>query len=182
MQITVRREPVELLGKNLIINKEAPAAKVYSIADEEIVVGMIATKPQIFIALPSLKSEVCSYGAKKFNEILEGYDILSYIVTTDDILQCKLFTETNCINNAAIVSDKNLDFGNKFGILIKDGYLKDKLARSVFVVDIEGIVKYINIVSEITDEADYDAAILAVSLVCKPHKKSSHNHENWMKV
>lgn len=143
---------------------------------------MIGVKPQIFIVLPSIKTEVCSYGAKKFNDLLADKDVLAYMITTDDAAVCAEFANKNCISNAKIVVDKDLDFGRKYGVLIESGYLKDKLARAVFVVDKEGIIKYTEIVPEVTDEADYDSAMSAVNVVTAPPKKGSHHHENWMKV
>jgi thiol peroxidase len=182
MQITVRREPANLLGKEIKINSEAPAARVYDTTANQLIIGMIAVKPQILIVLPSLKTEVCSYGAKKFNELLANKNVLAYMITTDDISVCAEFTDKNCISNAKILIDKDLDFGRKYGVLIESGYLKDKLARAVFVIDKEGVVKYSEIVSEVTDEANYESAVAAVDEVCKPPKKGAHHHENWMKV
>ena len=50
-------------------------------------------------------------------------------------------------------------FGTSYGLLIKELRL---LARSVFVVDRDGIIRYIQIVKEVTDEPDYEAALSAV--------------------
>jgi len=184
MQITIRREPATLVGKEQKIGAEAPAVRVFDTSGDELIVGMIAEKPQIFIVIPSLKTEVCSMGAKKFNELLSEYadKVTAYMVTTDDVAVVKDFEEKNCIANAKLLLDKNLEFGSKYGVLIGDGMLKDKLARAVFVVDKEGIIKYIEIVGEITNEANYDMTIDALQTVCKPPKKGSHHHENWMKV
>ena len=183
MQITVRREPASLVGKEQRIGAEAPAVRVVNSANSELIVGMIADKPQIFIALPSLKTEVCSMGAKRFNEMLASYKekALAYIVSTDNVDVIGSFESENCITNAKLISDKNLEFGAKYGIQIGDGVLKDKLARAIFIVDKEGIIKYIEIVSEIVDEANYDKAMEALEEVCKPPKKGAHHHENWMK-
>jgi thiol peroxidase len=54
---------------------------------------------------------------------------------------------------------KDAGFGLKYGVLIKEARL---LARSVFVLDRAGVVRYIEVVSEVADEPDYDAALAAV--------------------
>lgn len=180
MQITVRREPTSLVGSKRSVGSESPAVKVYNLSEEQVVVGMAAVKPQVFIVLPSLKTEVCSYGARKFNELLKGKDIFAYLVTTDDFLVCSTFMQKNSISDVIITVDKDRDFGKKYGVLIEDGHLKDKLARAVFIVDTEGFIKYTQIVSEVTDEADYDSALAAIDEVCRTLKKGSHHHEKWM--
>ncbi len=184
MNITVRREPTPLVGKEQRIGAEAPAVRVVDTNGQEIIVGMIADKPQIFIVVPSLKTEVCSMGAKRFNELLAEYKdkAIAYIVSTDDIEVTSSFESANCITNAKLITDKKLEFGAKYGVQIGEGILKDKLARAIFVVDKEGIIKYIEIVGEIVDESNYERAMEALAIVCKPPKKGAHHHENWMKV
>ncbi|MHC4467965.1 MAG: thiol peroxidase, partial [Planctomycetota bacterium] len=64
------------------------------------------------------------------------------------------------VEQVKTVSDYNgVDFGNRYGLLIKELHL---LARAVLVVDQAGILQYSQLVSEVTDEPDYDAAIDAV--------------------
>jgi thioredoxin-dependent peroxiredoxin len=184
MQITIKREPTALSGKEQKIGAEAPAVRIVSAHGEQFIVGMIAEKPQIFIVIPSLKTEVCSMGAKKFNELLAAYTdkVNAYMVTTDDAEVVKAFESSSCISNAKLLIDDKREFGSKYGVLIADGELKDKLARAVFIVDKEGIIKYVEIVSEITDEANYEAAMAVLETMCKPPKKGAHHHENWMKA
>jgi thiol peroxidase len=64
------------------------------------------------------------------------------------------------VKNVNMFSDyRTASFGLAFGVLIKELRL---LARAVFVVDREGIVRYTQIVSELTDEPDYEAALEVV--------------------
>ena len=64
------------------------------------------------------------------------------------------------VKNVQILSDhKKADFGNAYGVLIKDLRL---LARAVFVVDKKGVIRYIEIVDELSNEPDYEAALKAV--------------------
>jgi thiol peroxidase len=63
------------------------------------------------------------------------------------------------VDNVQTLSDHNLaEFGNAYGVLIKELRL---LARTVFVVDKEGIIRYIEVVEELTNEPDYEAALKA---------------------
>lgn len=183
MDISVRGQKAQLVGKQPNIKDEAPAARVWSMDMEQTVVGMIAPVAQMFIVIPSLKTEVCSYGAKKFDEMLaETKKLSAYIVTADTVENVNSFLEGYCLKNITILLDKELDFGRKYGVLIGDGALKDKLARAVYIADENGLITYKEIVPEIVDEINYEAcmAALAKTLEPKPHDPH-HSHENWMR-
>lgn len=180
MQITVHNTPTNLSGKELLVGKEAPAARITKLDSTQNVIGMIAPTAQLIIVIPSLKTEVCSLGAKKFNDLLkEKNKLTTYMVTTDDLDFVHDFTLRESIDSAEIVIDTQRQFGKKYGVLIEEGKLKDRLARAVFVIDKEGVVTYKEIVPEIVDEVDYDACMQAVEEVLS-EKQKGHSHENWM--
>ncbi len=183
MEISVRGQKAPLVGKQPSIKDEAPAARVYNMEGVQTVVGMIAPTAQMFIVIPSLKTEVCSYGAKKFDELLgETKNLSAYIVTADSVENINSFLDGYCLKNIQVLVDKELDFGKKYGVLIGDGALKDKLARAVYIADENGLITYVEIVPEIVDEINYEACMagLAKTLEPKPHDPH-HSHENWMR-
>lgn len=182
MHITVHGTPVALEGKEVKTGREAPAARVRNLDGSEHVIGMIAPTTQLLIAIPSLKTEVCSLGAKKFNDLLRGFkNLKTVMVTTDDPEFVTDFVRRESIDNAVAVVDSDRHFGRQFGVLITEGKLANRLARAVFVVDDEGLVVYRQIVPEIVDEIDYDACLCAVDKAVNV-KKTGHHHENWMSV
>lgn len=182
MQITVHGTPTPLEGKEMSIWREAPAARVTQIDGNQNVIGMIAPTAQLLIAIPSLKTEVCSLGAKKFNDLIKQFKKLKTVmITTDDAEFVHDFVTREGIDCADVVIDTSRDFAKKYGVLISEGKLKDRLARAVFVIDQEGLISYKEIVAEITDEVDYDKCIAAVDKAAN-FKKKGHEHENWMGV
>ncbi|WP_345991750.1 redoxin family protein [Sulfurimonas sp. HSL-1716] len=182
MQITVHKTPTKLLGKELFIGKEAPAARITKLDGTANVIGMIAPSIQLLIAIPSLKTEVCSLGAKKFNTLLKKIKGVSAVmVTTDDAEFLKGYKEAQGIDGAEIVIDEERHFAKKYGILIGEGKLKNRLARAVFLIDKEGKVAYKEIVPEIVDEVDYDACLQALTDLLN-EKRKGHTHENWMSL
>lgn len=182
MQITVHGTPTELLGKNVLVGGEAPAARITKLDGSQNVIGMIAPNTQLIIAIPSLKTEVCSLGAKKFNELVKKFKKLDTImVTTDDLEFVKEYVQKESIDSAQIVIDTDRNFAKKFGLLISEGKLKERLARAVFVIDREGVIAYKELVAEIVDEVDYDACFAAIDAIVS-EKKKGHTHENWMSV
>jgi len=182
MQITVHQTPTELSGKEVQVGYEAPAARITKLDNTQNVIGMIAPNVQLFIILPSLKTEVCSLGAKRFSELLkEKKKIDASIITTDDIDFLQGYVKENDLDKIEIVHDTQRQFGKKYGILISEGKLKDRLARAVFIIDRDGLLRYKEIVSEVTDEVNYDACIEALDEVLS-EKKKGHTHEDWMSV
>lgn len=182
MQITVHGTPTPLLGKKIAIGSEAPAARITQLDGTQNVIGMIAPTTQLLIAIPSLKTEVCSLGAKKFNEMVKQFKKLTTImVTTDDRDFVSTYAKNENIENAQLVIDSNLHFAKKYGLQIAEGKLKDRLARAVFVIDRDGYVVYKEIVPEVVDEVDYEACLKAVKETVN-YKHKGHEHENWMSV
>lgn len=182
MEITVHGTVTPLTGKQVNIGAEAPAARVTKLDGSQNVIGMIAPNTQLLIAIPSLKTEVCSLGAKKFNDLLKSYKKLNAVmITTDDPEFVKDFADKESIDAAELVIDTNKNFAKKYGLLISEGKLKDRLARAVYVIDRDGLVTYKQIVPEIVDEVDYDACIEAVETLVN-EKKTGHSHEEWMSV
>ena len=80
MQITVHGTPVTLEGKKMSVGREAPAARVTALDGTQNVIGMIAPSAQLLIAIPSLKTEVCSLGAKKFNDLIKAFKKLKTVM------------------------------------------------------------------------------------------------------
>jgi thiol peroxidase len=182
MEITVHGTPTPLKGKEVNIGGEAPAARITKLDGTQNVIGMIAPNTQLLIAIPSLKTEVCSLGAKKFNDLLKTYKKLDAImITTDDLDFVKDFAEKESIDAAELVVDAGRNFAKKYGLLITEGKLKDRLARAVYVIDRDGLVAYKEIVPEIVDEVNYDACIEVVDKLVN-EKKTGHTHEEWMSV
>lgn len=182
MHITVHGTQTPLEGKKQAVGKEAPAARITKLDGSKNVIGMIAPNVQLLIAIPSLKTEVCSLGAKKFNDLIKEFKKLTtYMITTDDVDFVKDYAEKESIDGAELVIDTDRNFAKKYGLLISEGKLKDRLARAVYVIDREGLIIYKELVPEIVDEVDYDACIEAVRAAVNV-KKTGHSHEEWMSV
>jgi len=182
MQITVHGTPTKLEGKEQRVGTEAPAARITKLDGTQNVIGMIAPNTQLIVSIPSLKTEVCSLGAKKIDDIVKKYNKLTtIIVTTDDIDIVKEFAEKENIVSAEFVVDTNLNFAKKYGLLISDGKLKNRLARSVYVIDREGLIMHKEIVLEVVDEVNYDVCFDTIEKLLL-EKKTGHTHEEWMSV
>ncbi len=165
MQVKFKGQPVTIgNGFELKVGDRAPVAKVVTTELEEIEVGNTKDKVQILITVPSLDTPVCATETKRFNELIAGKEgTLPVVISMDLPFASKRFCSTEGIDNLTVASDFRYgDFKKKYGVEIKEGPLAGLLARTVFIVDKDGIVKYIQIVPEITEEPNYDDVLRAL--------------------
>jgi len=115
----------------------------------------------IISSVPSLDTPVCDVMTRRFNEEASGLggDVVVLTVSMDLPFAQSRWCGATGVENVITLSDYRAGaFGKAFGLMIEGLRL---LARAVFVVDTDGVVRYKELVGELTDEPDYDAAISA---------------------
>lgn len=157
---------VELLGNEVNVGDKAPEVTVVnSDGLGDVVVGGAQGHKQLIIVVPSLDTGVCATETRNFNakaSSMEG--VKPTIVSLDLPFAAGRFCSTEGITNLTVTSDfRNKDFANAYGVLLGGSVLAGVTCRAIFAVNEEGIVTYKEIVPEITEEPNYDAAIAAVS-------------------
>ena len=157
---------VELLGNEVNVGDKAPAITVVnSDGLGDVTVGGASGKKQLIIVVPSLDTGVCATETRNFNaKAADLKDVTATIVSLDLPFAAGRFCQAEGINDLTVTSDfRNKDFANAYGVLLGGSVLAGVTCRAIFVVDADGIVTYKEIVPEITEEPNYDAAIAAVS-------------------
>lgn len=159
-------EDVQLIGNEVNVGDKAPAVTVVNsngLAD--VVVGGASGKKQLIIVVPSLDTGVCATETRTFNQkvsSLSGVDVT--VVSLDLPFASGRFCSTEGIDKLTVASDfRNKDFANNYGVLLGGSVLAGVTCRAIFAVNEQGEVTYKEIVPEITEEPNYDAAIAAVS-------------------
>ncbi|MCJ7766596.1 MAG: thiol peroxidase, partial [Thiovulaceae bacterium] len=130
----------------------------------DVKVGGAQGKKQLIIVVPSLDTGVCATETRNFNaKAADLKDVITTIVSLDLPFAAGRFCQAEGINNLTVTSDfRNKDFANAYGVLLGGSPLAGVTCRAVFAVNEEGVVTYKEIVSEITEEPNYDAALAAV--------------------
>ncbi len=115
---------------------------------------------RLISVVPSIDTGVCDAQTRRFNEEATNLDNVKVLTVSVDLpFAQKRWCGSNGIENVQTLSDhRDLSFGVAFGVAIKELRL---LARSVFVVDSNGLVTYAEYVGEITEHPNYEAAIEA---------------------
>jgi len=123
-----------------------------------------AGKQKLLNIVPSLDTPTCATSTKKFNELAAGRDdVVVLIVSADLPFASGRFCGVEGLENVVPLSlMRGKGFAKDYGVLITDGPLAGITARAVVVLDADNRVLYTQLVPEIGDEPDYDAALAAL--------------------
>jgi thiol peroxidase len=160
--ITMKGDPLTLLGPGLEVGDSAPDFEVAANDLSPVNLSNYKGKICVITTVPSLDTSVCDVMTRKFNEQATnlGDEVVVLTVSMDLPFAQSRWCGAAGVENVHTLSDYNgASFGQAYGVLIKGLHL---LARAVFVVDKEGVIRYVEIVNELTNEPDYKAAIEAV--------------------
>ena len=112
---------------------------------------------------PSIDTGVCAASVRKFNELAASLDNTTVVNVSQDLPFAQArFCGAEGIDKVKVGSAFRSTFGEDFGVTMADGPMAGLLARSVVVLDADGKVLHTELVPEITQEPDYDAAVKAL--------------------
>ncbi len=154
--------PVTLLGNEPKVGDAAPDFTVTGNDLKPVRLSEFRGKKVIISAVPSLDTPVCDTETRRFNAEAAGLgpDVVVLTVSMDLPFAQKRWCGAAGIDKVLTVSDhRDASFGTAYGVLIKDLRL---LARAIFVLDREGIIRYRQLVKEVGQEPDYAAVLAAV--------------------
>jgi len=121
-------------------------------------------KKVILNIFPSLDTAVCASSVRKFNaELNKLANTVVLCISKDLPFAHKRFCEVEGLANVISLSEfRDKNFSSAYGVEILDGPLKGLMARSVVAIDEKGSIIYSELVPEIVQEPNYDAALAAI--------------------
>jgi thiol peroxidase len=126
--------------------------------------GSFAGKKKIFTINPSYDTPVCQATARAFNERVAGLDNVVVLVVSPDLpFAQKRFCVAEGLDGVVPLSTFRGSFLEDYGVKMIDGAMKDLAARAIVVVDENDKVVHTELVADIVQEPNYDAALAAVS-------------------
>lgn len=162
-QVTLKGNPVTLVGTELKAGDAAPDFQLQNTDLEDVSLAQSAGKTRIIATIPSLDTSVCALETKRFNEEaakLDGIQVL--VVSTDLPFGQKRWCGAENVDKVSTLSDhRTAEFGKSYGVLISGGPLDRCLARAIFVVGADNVIKHVEYCSEIASHPDYDAVLAA---------------------
>ena len=162
--ITLHGNPCNTSGDLPATGSKAPD---FSLVNKELAavsLGDFAGKKVLLNIVPSLDTGVCATSTKKFNEAMAGKaDAVALVISADLPFAQDRFCSAEGIDNVISLSMmRSRNFAKDYGVLIVDGPLAGITAPAVVVIDAAGAVAYTELVKEIGDEPNYDAALAAL--------------------
>lgn len=162
-QITLRGNPINTVGELPAVGSPAPAFKLTGTDLGAISNDQFSGKTLVLNIFPSIDTPVCATSVRTFNERAAGGGATVVNVSKDLPFAQARFCGAEGIENVQSGSAFRDSFGEDYGVTITDGPMAGLLARAVVVVGADGNVAYTELVPEIAQEPDYDAALAAVS-------------------
>ena len=154
--------PLTLIGPELKIGDKAPDFLVAANDMKPVKLSDFDSKVIVISAIPSLDTPVCNLETQRFNHEASklGQDIKILTISMDLPFAQKRWCGANNVEDVITLSDhKEASFGQAFGVLIKELRL---LARAVFVLDEERVIRDIIILDDVEKEPDYNRVIETV--------------------
>lgn len=153
--------PCHTYGNLPEVGSTAPAFTLAGPDLSEITLAQMAGKRVVLNIFPSLDTEVCARSVRRFNEEAAKMENTAVVCVSMDLpFAMGRFCSANGIKDVLTGSAfRSPMFGQKYGVELVDGPLKGLLARAVVIIDENGKVIFRNLVEEITNEPDYEAAL-----------------------
>ena len=156
--------PVTTSGELPAVGDQLPEFTLVGTDLSEITPADLAGKRVVLNIFPSLDTGVCAASVREFNKRATSLDNTVVLGVSQDLpFAHGRFCSAEGIDNVTTGSTFRSSFGEDYGLTLQGSPLQGLLARAVVVADENGKVVYTQLVDEITDEPDYDAAVNALS-------------------
>lgn len=162
--VTLDGEPITLFGEFPKVGQTAPQFKLVDKDLKDVSLKEFAGKRKILSIVPSLDTGVCAASTRKFSEAAEKLENTVVLVISADLpFAMARFCGAEGLNNVITLSlMRGRDFMRNYGVKIADSALSGVTARAVLVLDENDRVLHAELVSEIKQEPNYDAALAAL--------------------
>jgi thiol peroxidase len=157
---TLRGNEFTVLGHQLKPGDKAPNFSLVGAGNAEVTLNDSAGKVRLLSCVPSLDTPVCSTETMKWEQQRSSLGDVQMLTVSMDLPPAQArWCQSNDVQHKTASAHKNEQFGIDYGVLIKELRL---LQRSVFVIDGNDTIRYVEYVTDIPSEPDYDKAIAAI--------------------
>jgi thiol peroxidase len=156
--------PANTVGELPAPHSAAPAFMLTSTGMKDVSLQDFAGKNVVLNIFPSVDTGVCAASVREFNKRVAATDNTVVLCISKDLpFAQKRFCGAEGIDKAITLSDfRNRGFGKSYGVELLDGGFAGLFARAVVVIDPTGKVKYTELVPQIGEEPNYEAALKAI--------------------
>jgi thiol peroxidase len=163
-QITLGGNPVNTVGDLPPVGAAAPDFTLAGADLSAVTKESLGGSRVLLNIFPSLDTAVCATSVRTFNQRAAELDNTIVVCVSADLpFALKRFCGAEGIENVTTASTFRSSFGDDYGVRMAEGRLEGLLARAVVVLDEQGDVIYEELVPEIAQEPNYDAAVAALA-------------------
>lgn len=162
--ITLKGNPIHTVGELPKTGAKAPDFTLVKTDLANASLKDFAGKTVVLNIFPSVDTPTCATSVRQFNaRASKRDDVVVLCVSKDLPFALKRFCGAEGLDRVVPASDfRDPDFGRRYGLTITDGPIAGLLARAVVVVGADGTVKHTQLVGEVANEPDYDAALKSI--------------------
>ncbi|HPS56317.1 MAG TPA: thiol peroxidase [Sedimentisphaerales bacterium] len=160
--VTFQGNPLTLIGDEIKVGDKLPDCQLVGNDLSRVQLSSFKGKLCIISCVPSLDTPVCDLQTRRFNEEAGkfGENVAVITVSMDLPFAQQRWCGNASAENIITLSDyMTAGLAKSLGVLIKELHL---FARAVFVVDKQGVITYVQIVREVTNEPDYEEVLKAL--------------------
>lgn len=159
---TFKGNPITLMGPELKVGDQAPDFNLSKNLLEQSTLSDYAGKVKLISVVPSLDTGVCDAQTRRFNEAASelGDDVIVLTISADLPFAQARWCGAAGVDRVITLSDyRDNSFGKAYGVLIKEFVID---MRSIFVIDQNDVIQYVEYLPEMAEHPDYDKAVEAV--------------------
>ncbi len=163
-QITLKGNLIQTNGELPSAGSKAPEFSLVTTDLSELSSSDLGGKKIILNIFPSIDTPVCQASTREFNAKASDLDNAMVVCVSMDLpFALKRYCGAEGLEDVVPASAFRSSFSSDYGVKQVDGPLQGLTARAVVVIDESGVVSYSQLVGEIADEPDYDAAIASLA-------------------
>jgi len=162
--ITHRGNPVHTIGELPAVGSQAPDFRLTDANLNDVSLADFRGKKILLNIFPSIDTPTCAMSTRKFNEYAAKHPNAVIIMVSADLpfAQQHFCSVENTHNVRTLSMMRDRNFAKDYGVLLLDGLYRGITARAIAVIDENGKVVYTELVPEIRQEPNYEAALAAL--------------------
>ncbi|OIR17604.1 thiol peroxidase [mine drainage metagenome] len=162
--VTLKGNPVEVSGDLPKIGATAPAFTLVDKALQDVTLEAFAGKRKVLNIFPSIDTPTCAMSVRTFNQHASNMTNTVVLNISADLpfAQGRFCAAEGLDNVQNLSTMRGREFLQNYGVLIASSKLAGLAARAVIVLDENNAVKHVELVGEIANEPNYDAALAAL--------------------
>jgi len=162
--VTLGGNPIKVEGTFPKVGDKAPEFSLVNKDLKDVTLADFAGKKKVLNIVPSLDTPVCAMSTRKFNERASNMENTVVLINAADLpFAMSRFRDTEGLDKVVTLSTmRGSEFMKDYGVAIADGPLAGITARAVVVLDEKDKIIHAELVPEIKDEPNYDAALAAL--------------------